>query len=298
MRKSAASGRCLPRLFWFAVFALIISGPGCGPVKKTANAKTANVSSTPTNPQETKSNTVSGATIPVDAGGPADTVRVFYKHLRERRFREAVFLTNLRPAVEGLTDSELREFSLDFEKIAGRVPIVIEINGEIISGDLATVTANLPAEDEDKNEIQTIRLRSENGIWVILTVEPAAEARIKKEGKDYFYNLKIETHEEEARSMLERISKAQLAHSLQNGGDYADLAMLVKGGLLPEDAMTSDSTGYNYVIHLSSQKKRYSATATPAAYGKTGRLSFLLLQDEKGISRVTSSDNGGKPPAQ
>lgn len=241
---------------------------------------------------------MSGATIPVDTGGPADTVRVFYKHLREKRFREAVFLTNLRPAVEGLTDTELREFSLDFEKIAGRVPAVIEINGEITSGELATVTANLPAEDEDKNEIQTIRLRSENGIWVILTVEPAAEARIKKEGKDYFYNLKIETHEEEARSMLERISKAQLAHSLQNGGDYADLATLVEDGLLPEDAMTSESTGYKYVIHLSSQNKRYSAIATPAAYGKTGRLSFLLRQDDKGISRVTSRDNGGKPLAQ
>lgn len=288
----------MPRLFWLAVSALIISGVGCGPAKKTANAKTSNVNSNQTNSQEAKANTVSGATIPVETGGPADTVRVFYKHLREKRFREAVYLTNLRPAVEGLTDSELREFSLDFEKIAGRVPIVIEINGEIISGELATVTANLPAEDEDKNEIQTIRLRSENGIWVILTVEPAAEARIKKEGKNYFYNLKIETHEEEARVMLDRISKAQLAHSLQNGGDYADLAKLVEGGLLPDDAMTSDSTGYNYVIHLSSQNKRYSATATPAAYGKTGRLSYLLLQDEKGISRVTSRDNGGKSLAQ
>ncbi len=298
MRKPAASGRCLPRLFWFTVFALIVSGPGCGPAKKVANAKTSNVSPSPTSSPEANANTIGGASIPVDAGGPADTVRVFYTHLRERRFREAVFLTNLRPAVEGLTDTELREFSLDFEKIAGRVPAVIEINGEIISGDLATVTANLPAEDEDKNEIQTIRLRSENGIWVILTVEPAAEARIKKEGKDYFYNLKIETHEEEARVMLERISKAQLAYSLQNGGDYADLAKLVEGGLLPEDAMTSDSTGYNYEIHLSSQNKRYSATATPAAYGKTGRLSFLLLQDDKGISRVTSRDNGGKSLAQ
>jgi hypothetical protein len=228
-------------------------------------------------------------------GGPADTVRTFYKHLREKRFREAVFLTNLRPAVEGLTDSELKEFSLDFETIAGRVPAEVEINGEIVSGDSATVTANLPAEDEDKNEIQTIRLRSQNGVWVILTVEPAAEARIRKEGKNYFYNLKVETHEQEARTMLERISKAQLAYSLQHGGDYAELATLVDAGLLPDDAKTSESTGYAYTIHLSSQNKRYTAAATPAVYGKTGRLSFLLRQDEKGVSRVTSKDIGGKP---
>ncbi len=237
----------------------------------------------------------SGAVIAVSSGGPADTVRTFYKHLREKRFREAVFLTNLRPAVEGLTDSELKEFSLDFEKIAGRVPADVEINGEIISADVATVTANLPAEDEDNNAIQTIKLRNENGIWVILTVDPASEARIRKEGKNYFYNLKVETHEQEAREMLERISKAQLAYSLQHGGNYGNLDELIAGGLLPDDARTSESTGYSYSINLSSQKKRYTAAATPAVYGKTGRLSFLLQPDEKGVSRATSKDLGGKP---
>ncbi len=288
MRRSA-SGRCLSHAYWLAVLLLTIQGLGCGRAHKAADVTTA--VATPVGNKSIYGNT----SIPVVSGGPADTVRVFYKHLREKKFREAVYLTNLRPAVEGLTDAELREFSLDFEKIAGRVPADLEINGEITSGSLATVTANLPADDEDKNEIQTIRLRNENGIWIILTVEPVAEARIKKEGKNYFYNLKIETHEEEARSMLERISKAQLAYSLQNGGIYADLNTLVAGGLLPDDVKTSDSTGYNYSVHLSAQNKCYSAGATPAVYGKTGRLSFLLRQDDKGVSRVSSRDEGGKP---
>src|SRR5438045_1632520 len=52
-----------------------------------------------------------GATIPIDPAGPADTVRVFYKHLREKKFRDAIFLTNLKPAIAGLTDTELKDFS-------------------------------------------------------------------------------------------------------------------------------------------------------------------------------------------
>lgn len=280
-----ALGRFLSLVYWFAVLVFAAHGFGCGggptavEVAATAatpisNALAANVS------------------IEVASGGPADTVRVFYRYLREKKFRDAVFLTNLRPAVDGLTELELREFSLDFEKIAGRIPADIEINGEIISGSVATVTANLPADDEDKNEIQTIRLRNENGIWVILTVDPAAEDRIRKEGTRYFYNLKIETHQEEARNMLERVSRAQLAYSLQNGGNYGDLNALVTAGLLPDDIKTSASTGYNYTVQLLTGNKRFSAGATPAVYGKTGRLSYFLRQDEKGISHVSSKDEG------
>ena len=235
-----------------------------------------------------------GATIDIEQGGPADTVRVFYKHLREKKFREAIFLTNLRPAVEGLTDTELKEFSVDFEAIAGQVPAEIEINGEIITGDQATVTANLPNEDGDKNELQTIKLRRENGVWVILTVDEESAKKIKADGKSYFSNLRIETHEEEARKMLERISKAQLAHSLQNGGLFTDMQTLIAAGLLPDDVKTSESTGYDYKIDLARDKKKYHATATPAVYRKSGVRSFILTLDGKGISHVNGKDNGGK----
>ncbi len=236
-----------------------------------------------------------GATIKIDAGGPADTVRAFYKLLREKKFREALFLTNLRPAIEGLTDTELKDFSLDFEAIAGQVPAEIEINGEIITGDKATVTANLPNEDGDKNEIQTIKLSKENGVWMIMTADEESAKRIREKGKNYFYDLRIETHEEEAKKMLERISKAELAHSLQNGGAFTDMQTLITVGLLAPDAATSESTGYNYVINLAGDKRSYYATATPVVYGKSGKLSFVLKLDGKGISRVTSKDNGGKP---
>lgn len=274
--------------------ALIVMTGGCTVAEPRTSANSNENAATVEVDSASPSDSLSGATIDIEPNGPADTVRAFYNHLRARKFREAIFLTNLRPAIEGLTDQELKDFAIDFEAIAGQVPTEIRINGEIITNDQATVTADLPSLDGDKNEIQTIKLRKEKDVWVILTVDPAAEERIKKEGKGYFYSLRVETKEEEARKMLERISKAQLVHSLQNGGNYADLDTLIAAGLLPEDVKTSSSTGYNYVVDLAADKKRYTVSATPAAYGSTGKLSFLMRLDEKGISRVASRDIGGK----
>ena len=266
-------------------------GFGCSVAEPKTSANTSSASTESAN----SASASKGATIAIEQNGPADTVRAFYKHLREKKFREAIFLTNLRPAVEGLTDSELKDFSVDFEALAGQIPAEIEINGEIMTGDLATVTANLPNEDGDKKEIQTIKLRKENGVWVILTADDEAAKRIKAEGKSYFYNLRIETHEEEAKKMLERISKAELAHSLQNSGLFTDMQSLIAAGYLPDDIKTSESTGYNYTLNVAGDKKTYFANATPADYGKSGKLSFLLQPDSKGFSHVTSKDNGGKP---
>lgn len=232
-----------------------------------------------------------GATIEIEPNSPADTVRVFYKYLREKKFRDAIFLTNLRPAIEGLTDAELKEFQVDLEAIAAVVPEEIEINGEIVTGENATVTAKLPGENE-KLEIQEIRLRSESGVWVILSADDEAEKKIKQEGKNYFYALRIETHQDEARKMLDRISKAQMVYALQNGGNFGELSQLVLAGLLPDDVETSESTGYKYSVKVSSDKKKYSTKAEPAVYGKTGKLTFVVELNDKGQPRLTSSDNG------
>jgi len=277
----------------FGLLLLVGLAGGCSVAtpKTSANVDSKTISAR----SDSSANSAQGATIQIDPNGPADTIRVFYKHLREKKFREAIFLTNLKPAIAGLTDTELKDFAVDFEAIAGQVPAEVQINGEIITGDKATVTANLPGNDSDKNEIQTLNLRKENDIWVILLVDETAEAEMKKEGKNYFYSLRIKTHEDEAGKMLERISKAQLVHSLQNGGTFADAETLIAAGLLPDDIRTSESTGYDYVVNLAADKKKYSATATPHVYGKSGKLSFLLLLDAKNIPHVTSKDNGGKP---
>lgn len=268
----------------------VLSG-GCSAESDKARAETMD------QPVNTVSSakTETASSIEITAGSPADTVRAFYTKLREKKFREAIFLTNLRPAIEGLTDTELRDFQLDFEEIAKKIPADVTINGEIVSGERATVTASLPGDDPDKLETQQIELRKEDNIWVIMTVDESAEARIKKEGKNYFYVLRIETHEDEARDMLDRIAKAQLVFATQNGDSFGEIDALVNAGLLPDDVKTSKSTGYNYTVKLSEERKVYTASATPAEYGKSGRLSFVLRSDGKSTPRISSKDIGGKP---
>ena len=232
--------------------------------------------------------------IKIEPNSPADTVRTFYKNLRERKFREAMFLTNLRPAVEGLTDAEMRELNVDFEPLAAQVPADIAINGEIVSKDNATVTAKLPDNETNELKLQEIKLRRENGVWTILTVEETAEKEVRKEGKNYFFSLRLKTHHEEAKAMLERVNKAQMVYSMQNGGLYADAQTLIGKGFLPKDFLTADSTGYNYQIQISADRKKYAATATPAVYGKTGKLSFGFESDSKKTSALKRQDNKGQ----
>lgn len=282
------------RLISAAFAAGVIFAAGC-------SAEASRPSVSPNSSQETEAeistekNESLGAKIPILPNSPADTVREFYKRLREKRFREAIFLTNLRPAIEGLTDTELAEFQVDLEAIARNVPPEIEINGEVISKDDAVVTARLPDEDQEKMEVQEIRLRRDGDNWIILSVDETAEKRIRKEGGNYFYALRIETHEAEAKAMLERLHKAQLAFSLQNGGQYAGIDDLIRIGYLPPDIKSSASTGYNYTVFLTQDRKSYYASAIPAQYGKSGVMSYILKLNGTSLPVVTGRDNKGEP---
>jgi hypothetical protein len=258
---------------------------------KTSPVKTTDLQASVKN----SSKSTKGATIEIETNSPADSVRVFYKDLREKRLRDAMFLTNLRPAIEGLTETELQELQVDLAPIAQQIPTEIEINGEIISGNYATVTAKLPDNETKKVGLQEIRLRKEGNYWIILTVDEKAEDTIKKEGNKYFFTLRIQTHESDAKEMMQNITKAQMVYAVQNGGNYGEMNELVGNGLMPEDALTADSTGYNYKVFVSPDKKKYSATAEPAVYGKTGKLSYLLEFDDKKTPRLTSKDNQGQP---
>ncbi len=287
-------GALSDRILAAALTVICLGFSGCS-VAEPKIAATANPPASSTTAADSKTaETSSSSSIEITPNGPADTVRAFYALLRQKKFREAIFLTNLRPAFEGLTDTELKDFAVDFAALAGQIPAEIQINGEVVSGENANVTANLPGDDGEL-KLQTINLRKSGDVWIIQTTDDETAKKIAKEGKQYFYNLRIETHESEAQKMLERVSKAQFMHSLKNNGAIGDMETLVAGGFLPDDAKTSESTGYNYAVVLSPDKKTYYATATPAEYGKSGRQSFILKLDAKGRARVSGKDVGGKP---
>ena len=218
---------------------------------------------------------------------PTETVREFYRTLRENRFREAFAMSIYRPAIDGLSADELEELRPDFAKIAAAVPTKVEITGEQISNDAATVFIRLVSADASAAP-QAVTLVREGSVWIIGDRE--SQKIVRQSGKEFFFKARIETHHGEAQTMLQRIAAAELVYSTQHNKQFADLPTLVGAGLVPKDIETPESTGYRFQITLAKDGRSYTAGAEPARYGRTGRLSFYM--DQAGIK---SKDTGGKP---
>ena len=219
---------------------------------------------------------------------PSDTVREFYKSIREKRYREAFALTIYKPAIEPLKAQQFDDFKDDFAKMAGAVPDQVEISGEQISGDTASVFVKVPDVGTPSDQPSTVPLLLVNGEWVIGDKEN--QDQVNKAGKDFFPNWRITTHQNDATDMLQKISVAELIYAQQHGGQYGDLPALIGAGLIPKDIEGTESTGYRFRVNLGKEAKAFTANAEPAEYGRTGRLSFFLDQ-----SGIRSGDNGGKP---
>jgi len=248
---------------------------------------------------------------------PSDTVRDFYKAMRERKFREAFALSIYKPAIEGLTDQEfqslrpqfkdltdaqfvalrpkytkltpqeLEDLRPDFEAMAAAIPAKVDLTGEQISGDSATVFVKVK-DSESGGQAEPVSLIRVNGSWII--GDQANQAIVNSSGKSFFFNARIDTHHQEVQNLLQRIALAQAVYSQQHNGQYGDLAALISAGFVPKDLEATQSTGYRFRITLSTDRKSWTAHAEPAQYGRTGKLSFLM--DQSGVS---SGDVGGKP---
>jgi hypothetical protein len=218
---------------------------------------------------------------------PTETVRDFYQLMRERKFREAFALSIYRPAIDPLSQQEFDDLRPDFEKMAAAIPAQVNLGGEQVSAGAATVFVKV--KEGDKPEaLDPVTLIMVDGAWIIGDQENAAI--VKKAGKKFFFNARIDIHHDEVQAMLTRISLAQLLYSQQHDGQFADLATLISLGMLPKDLEGTESTGYRFHVNAPNGGKTWNASAEPAQYGRSGRLSFYL--DATG---VRSSDIGGKP---
>ena len=238
-----------------------------------------------------QSNTQAKPAAPQAAAQPATPgagVRAYYTALKESRVRDAMLMSVLRPAVESLSADELKEFESDFARLAATAPADFEITGEQLSGEEATVFVRTGEGKELK--VDPVNLIRDRGAWVVGDRDSAAE--VKKLGRKFLFEKRIEAHESEAEDMLKRIQAAELAYSLQNAGSFADLGKLVTAGYVPQDILGTETTGYRFTVNTSPDAKAYAAHAEPERYGRTGRLSFYM--DGSGIRK---KDSGGKPLA-
>jgi hypothetical protein len=218
---------------------------------------------------------------------PSDTVREFYKAMREKRFREAFDMSIYKPAIDPLKPKEFEDLRPDFERVAAVIPEQVDLGGEQISGDVATVFMKVK-EGDNPEQAEPVTLILVDGAWIIGDKEN--QAIIKKAGKQFFFDARINRHHDDVQEMLTRISLAQLLYSHQHEGRFADMATLITAGLLPKDLEGPESTGYRFHVSAIDSGKTWNAGAEPAQYGRSGKLSFFL--DPTG---VRSSDTGGKP---
>ena len=222
---------------------------------------------------------------------PSETVRQFYQALREKKFKEAWALSIYAPALDGLKAEEYEDLRPDFERMAlaviEGVPANLVITGETISGESADVFVRL-ADIDGKPNIEPVGLMKVNGAWVVGKRED--QALVKKAGKKFFFNARIDAHHADVQDMFTRISLALLLYSQQHNGQFANLQTLITLGLIPKDLEGTETTGYRFNIRVAPGGKSWTATAEPAQYGRTGRLSFYM--DAAG---VRSADVGGKP---
>ena len=219
---------------------------------------------------------------------PTDVVRAFYTAMREKRFREAFAMSVFKSAVDELSAEEYEELRPNFEKGGETVPVKLEISGEQISGDTATVFIRLV--DAETGELKTDRvsLMRAGNAWIV--GDPEVQQNVRKLGKKLFFEERIETNHREAESALKEIAKAQLVYSTRHSGMYGDLPALIGEKLMPQDALNPEWVGYRFRINIGKDGKSYTAGAEPTRYGRTGRLSFLM-----DASSIRSKDTGGKP---
>lgn len=222
---------------------------------------------------------------------PTETTRAFYTMMREKKYREAFAMSIYQPAMEGLSEQEFADLRPDFDKmalaIAEKLPGNIDISGEQISGDLATVFVKV-LDADGKEKIEPATLIKLSNAWVVGDKESLD--MVRKAGKKFFFEARITAHHYDVQDMMTRISLAQVLYSQSHNGQFGSMTELVAGGMVPKDIEGTESTGYRFQIIRSPDGKSWYATAEPVQYGRTGRLSFYL-----DASGVRSGDMGGKP---
>src|SRR5258707_1009476 len=220
---------------------------------------------------------------------PSDTVRAFYKAMHDHRFKEAWALTIYKPAVDGLNAEEMEDLRLDFEEKAAAIPDPVEISGEQISGDVATVFVRVPInESTPQNLSQPVTLIKSGGVWII--GDAANQAIVKKAGRRFFLDAMITQRHSDVEDLLKRVIAVQIVYAQQHG-TVGDLAALINADLIPKAAADPKELGYNFQVTIGQDGKTYVARAEPTRYGHTGKLSYWM--DSSGT--IKSVDNGGKP---
>jgi hypothetical protein len=218
--------------------------------------------------------------------GPADTVKEFYRLLREKRYVEGFRLSVYRTAIDGLTEEELKELAAEFDNTFSRIPDTLKILGAQTNGVNATVfiKANPDPKDVTAEEVSLIQV---NGQWRIGDQETLK--MVDELGRKFFFEIRIRVNEDSAQQYMERYIGAEKLFFDANKGLYGTNEELIKAQFWPAGLKSGEIYGYKFTIELSQDKRSFWIHAEPTTYSKTGRVSFYA--DLNGVYKF---DNGGR----
>jgi hypothetical protein len=217
-----------------------------------------------------------------EVSAPSAVVKQFYEHLKAKQYVEGFRLSVYRPAIEGLSAEELRDLAPEFERMAVALPEKVETSGEQISGETATVFIKLAAAAPPQ-EVGLVRI---DGQWRVGDKETYDV--VKKQGRAFFLNTRLRVSEAETNEWMLEILGAELIY-FKAKQQYTTLDELVKlGGVSPQ---ISANASYRFDVKVGADGRSFSISAVPAAYGRTGKLSFYADQS----NLVRAEDKAGQP---
>lgn len=214
---------------------------------------------------------------------PSETVLTFYRFLRENRFSEGLAYSVYREAVEGLEEGDLAELEQEFRQTFSDIPARIEIRGEQVSGENATVFASFGSEEQ----AQEVVLVNEGGRWLVGDRE--ALEQVRKERTAFFFNARIQVNHNEVFRLMQRIAGGEDVY-FQTKKVYAELAELATADSLGEDLKTGVASGYRFTVNLTPDRQAFTVVAIPVRYGRTGKLSFFA-----NAKSIHAQDAAGQP---
>jgi hypothetical protein len=227
---------------------------------------------------------LSGPGLAQGAESPSQVVKEFYHHLRARRYVEAFRLSVYGAAMEGLSEEEMRNLEAEFTRMVAALPAEMELRGEQISGEEATVFVKLPQEQR-LQEVTLVRIDER---WRVGDRE--THRLVTRQGRSFFFNARNRISEEEAYDWLLEIIGAEEIH-FRARQRYATLDELVNLGGVSKQLANGSESGYRFRLAIGEDGKSFRVIAVPAEYGRTGRLSFFVDQTHA----IRAEDKEGQP---
>src|SRR5438552_5032832 len=181
---------------------------------------------------------------------PSQVVKKFYQHLRARHYTEGLRLSVYSPAIEGLSEEEMRDLEPEFARIVTNLPAEIETHGEQISGDEATVFVKSPQE----KRLQEVSLVRINGQWRVGDEQTYLLAT--REGRSFFFNARVRIGEAEAYDWILEILGAQAIY-FKAKQRFTTLDELVGLGGVSKQLINGSESGYRFRLSVSDDGRSY-----------------------------------------